>query len=355
MSNAQNLRKQLEASLQPKLAKANPLRTIGFSHEILRLGLSEDELYDYAYATARSLFARVHPDRAHTTEIKEHQARVSEAFDLLKDRTLFNRWLRDFGEELSASTEEFNAMRQANEKMRSVYEADHAMIKKLSGELQTTKTGRDAVTKSFCNYLLMRSQFFGGAKVCSADQSATIRLLRFKFYFPKDKTKPKQGETIFSVNELSDKCIREIPGAKHSNELVLAILALRHFTATHPTLPFVGLMIREIKSVSGHFDEKDYQPKGQRVILGSVSAEDAETLQFGVNPCMSVELDSLVSLLRNELYPSALLVTNKLDLRSPSGTEADAQKMNMRLKISKALRQAYVSDVVIDVRSSDPT
>ena len=73
----------------------NPLTMIGLTPAILGLGLTQDELYEYCTRTARTLFACVHPDRHHGTQ-RPQALHFSEAFDLLKDRQVFNAALKEF-------------------------------------------------------------------------------------------------------------------------------------------------------------------------------------------------------------------------------------------------------------------
>ena len=73
----------------------NPLTMIGLTSAILGLGLTYDELYEHCTRIARSLFACVHPDRHHGTQRPE-ALHFSEAFDLLKDRQVFNAAIKEF-------------------------------------------------------------------------------------------------------------------------------------------------------------------------------------------------------------------------------------------------------------------
>ena len=73
----------------------NPLTMIGLTPAILGLGLTQDELYEYCTRIARTLFACVHPDRHHGTQRPE-ALHFSEAFDLLKDRQVFNAAITEF-------------------------------------------------------------------------------------------------------------------------------------------------------------------------------------------------------------------------------------------------------------------
>jgi hypothetical protein len=73
----------------------NPLTMIGLTPAILDLGLTQDELYEHCTRIARALFACVHPDRHHGTQRPE-ALHFSEAFDLLKDRQVFDAALTAF-------------------------------------------------------------------------------------------------------------------------------------------------------------------------------------------------------------------------------------------------------------------
>src|SRR4029453_15884499 len=68
---------------------------IGLTPAILGLGLTHDELYEFCTRIARALFACVHPDRHNGTQRPE-ALDFSEAFDLLKDRKVFNAAIKEF-------------------------------------------------------------------------------------------------------------------------------------------------------------------------------------------------------------------------------------------------------------------
>src|SRR5712691_653679 len=71
---------------------------IGLTPAILRLGLTQDELYEYCTRAARALFACVHPDR-HPGTPRPEALHFSEAFDLLKDRQVFHAAITEFQEQ----------------------------------------------------------------------------------------------------------------------------------------------------------------------------------------------------------------------------------------------------------------
>src|SRR5262249_16503361 len=68
---------------------------IGLTPAILGLGLTQDELYEYCSRIARVLFACVHPDRHHGQQRPE-ALHFAEAFELLKDRQVFDAAITEF-------------------------------------------------------------------------------------------------------------------------------------------------------------------------------------------------------------------------------------------------------------------
>jgi hypothetical protein len=90
------LRRQLEG----KFPQGNPLTILGISVQVLYLGLTEDELYDYIVKdVARRLVMRFHSDRVTETEkpgLSLLHHRYSEAYEQIKDRVLFDEALAEF-------------------------------------------------------------------------------------------------------------------------------------------------------------------------------------------------------------------------------------------------------------------
>ena len=77
----------------------NPLRTIGFSSELLRLNLDEDQLWEFAKKAAQRLIVILHPDHKDTEE-QEASVAIRQAFESLKDKDAFLRAM-EFGSCLS--------------------------------------------------------------------------------------------------------------------------------------------------------------------------------------------------------------------------------------------------------------
>lgn len=89
----------------------NPLEAIGFSPAILRLGLSEDQLYNYCRRSARVLLSEVHPD-AMDGEVLEQARRASDALNLLNDREAFRQAMIEFREVRSNERAEERTLRE---------------------------------------------------------------------------------------------------------------------------------------------------------------------------------------------------------------------------------------------------
>lgn len=127
----------------------NPLEQIGFSPAILRLGLSEDQLYDYCQRSARALLAQVHPDR--TGKENEEARRFSDALTSLRDRENFRNAMIEFRETHSYQHLEERTLRQ---QIRA--------LQKHNADLQAAYEGmREEVEKERGFHLWMRRYFAG--------------------------------------------------------------------------------------------------------------------------------------------------------------------------------------------------
>ncbi len=93
---ARALRRQIEG----RFPNGNPLTILGISAQVLNLGLTEDELYDYIVKdVARRLVMRFHPDHASESErpgMKFLQHRYSEAYKKIQDHQTFDEALAEF-------------------------------------------------------------------------------------------------------------------------------------------------------------------------------------------------------------------------------------------------------------------
>lgn len=74
--------------------QVNPLRTIGFNAELLRINLTEDEFWDVAKKLSRDIVMKIHPDLENQTE-RTAAAAFRNAFEALKDRKQFLSALAD--------------------------------------------------------------------------------------------------------------------------------------------------------------------------------------------------------------------------------------------------------------------
>lgn len=362
MSFARDLRNKLEASLQPKLAKANPLRTFGFSSELLKLGLSEDELYAHVYATARILMKRMHPDlAAENHEIEAHQLRVSEAFGLLKSRELFGKWLRDFREEIDAENAEITILREGGRELQRVNATYRKIAAGAVAEAKVLRQGYEAATEAFQRYLLMRTLALRGGGVFSAEQSLAIRVMRFRLYEDCNKRRTtlcrRRGEELFPVKGIRRRDVESVPGAPASSELSIGFEALRQLLTTRVIHPVIGISFQEFTSSFGHYTEAVYYPTGERVILGSVLPAELKDHRPGTRVTSWVPYGALFPILRNEVYPGVVLVSDDVRRWFSRGPDTESQLKLLRGKLARIPRdkdRVHASDIVVEVRSSDP-
>lgn len=94
-------------------SQQNPLRTIGFSSQLLRLHLDDDQLWEFAKKTAQRLVVILHPDHQDADE-QSADIEIRSAFESLKDKDIFLRALEDL-------KKDYNEGRSVeNERKRSV-------------------------------------------------------------------------------------------------------------------------------------------------------------------------------------------------------------------------------------------
>jgi hypothetical protein len=87
----------------------NPLSVLGLSHELLRVGLTEEELLSVTRRFARSLLSEVHEDRVQRTPRTEAlQRRFSAAMVVLRDRVSFDAALGELRREASRVRDQIN-------------------------------------------------------------------------------------------------------------------------------------------------------------------------------------------------------------------------------------------------------
>jgi hypothetical protein len=306
MSYARDLRDRLEASLQPKLAKANPLRTLGFSSELLKLGLSEDELYAHAYAVARILMGRVHPDRAENGETESQQRRVSEAFDLLKNRPLFSNWLRDFREGLDDERAEITILKRATRDLQRDNATYRQIARDAVADSKELRQRYEVVASRLQRHLLMRAAALKAGNVFTAEQSLSLRVMHFSFYEDRSNRRVTHcrrrfGEELFPVKTIRRCELEALPGAPAAPAVAIGFKTLRELVAERITNPVVGINFRTIVSMFGHYTETVHYPTGERVILGSVVPADLGAFQItGANTMVPYGL--LLPALSGEIY-----------------------------------------------------
>ncbi|HXK39649.1 MAG TPA: hypothetical protein VJ837_02345 [Candidatus Paceibacterota bacterium] len=359
MSDARHLRKELEASLQPQLARANPLRTLGFSTELLKLGLSEDELYDHVYATARILMKRMHPDREGNDEIQGQQRNVSEAFGLLKNRPLFGNWVRDFREGLDAGRSEVNILKQAADELRRSSEAYRGIAAKATSEARSLRQEHEVATEAFQRYLLMRRLVLRGGSVFSSEQTLAIQVMSFRLYEDRNKRRVticrRHGEELFPLKGIRRRDVEGVPGAPSSPALAIGFEALRRLLAGQTSHPVVGIAFQELTTKFGHYTETIHHPGDERVILGSMSP--AELNDRRTRTTIWLPYRALPSILGNEIYPGVVLVSDNVLKWFSRGTGTESQLKILRGRLARIPRDkdhARASDIVVAVRSSDP-
>lgn len=109
------LSRTLRRQLTGQFPQGNPLAIIGVSPQILELGLTDDELFDYITKDiARRLVMRFHPDRIadNRPDIELLQRKYAEAYELLQDRETFDKALAEFIQTRGEQRSDYELMRR---------------------------------------------------------------------------------------------------------------------------------------------------------------------------------------------------------------------------------------------------
>lgn len=149
MALGTSLLDQLVQMVEGKRWEENPLRTIGFSPLLLNLGLSTEELYGFVRKTARTLFATLHEDRRGKSEA---QIRLSQAFDVLKDKELFQKAMDEFRTLRSDLNHETETLRSLSRSQGVELEKLRVKLRKAQHEINYQPQARSA----FANALQMQ-------------------------------------------------------------------------------------------------------------------------------------------------------------------------------------------------------
>ncbi len=145
------LKNRLTDALSGKPWEVNPLKVIGLSHIILTLGLSNDQLYELCRKMARDLFIQFHEDRL--KKATPEQRMLSDAFNLLKDREIFERALDEFRDLRSDLSAETLLLRESIQvKNRQVVELE-AKVAERDRQLRALHEKGDGVFRTFGEYL----------------------------------------------------------------------------------------------------------------------------------------------------------------------------------------------------------
>lgn len=108
------LRNMLEIATGTSAFRENPLVTLGLSHGVLTLGLTDDELYGVVHRYTIGLVRCIHPDyKPANAEEEEERARIRSAFELLQDRDTFNLALKEFRTLKSEERREMTVLRRS--------------------------------------------------------------------------------------------------------------------------------------------------------------------------------------------------------------------------------------------------
>ncbi|TSC62172.1 MAG: hypothetical protein Greene041614_647, partial [Parcubacteria group bacterium Greene0416_14] len=135
--------------------KENPLEIIRFSPDILKLGLTNDELFDYCRRSARFLLAKKHPDSSPGEGVASAIAlRYSDAFDQLSNREVFDRAITEFREIHSYVRSEERTLHVQLANLRRNAESLTNALDGAQKKLADEKKWREGIERSFFGNVL---------------------------------------------------------------------------------------------------------------------------------------------------------------------------------------------------------
>lgn len=206
MDSIRNLVKDLRGEERA----VNPLEQIGFSPAILRLGLSEDQLYDYCRRSARTLLAQVHPDRV--GEENEEAIKFSAALNSLNNREAFRQAMIEFRDTRSYERAEERTLRQ---QIRA--------LEKQNADLQVAyQDARADAEKEKGFHIWMRRYFAGHTLHITQDPVMPIvrcrRLMVLSFQFAFASGPPAQAKLADAQARYGEAAERSGNNRLHAND-----------------------------------------------------------------------------------------------------------------------------------------
>lgn len=137
-----NLKKETAAALglADREDDSNPLEAIGLSWRVTLLGLDESALYEIVRGLSQRIVTKIHPDVI-GRELTEEELKIMNAFERLKDRNDFSRYLEEFQ---AIRTEESHTSKQIKNQsvrvLRAAMRMDEERLKE--SQKRTTAEGR---------------------------------------------------------------------------------------------------------------------------------------------------------------------------------------------------------------------
>ncbi|TSC78137.1 MAG: hypothetical protein G01um101433_424 [Parcubacteria group bacterium Gr01-1014_33] len=203
--------RELVRKLKGEERKENPLEMIRLSPDILMLGLSNDDLYDYCRRSARFLLAKVHPDHfGRDAETSEIAKRYSEAFNLLEDRGIFERAIAEFREMHSYQRREERTLAiQIQNSQGKVRELEESLRK-----AQEDIAKRRHFHEWTRGYLIGRAtRFSEGDAIKSVIERTELTVVTFAFTF---SPHAPQREGLLKIREEYAQVLRKLPRKRKS-------------------------------------------------------------------------------------------------------------------------------------------
>ncbi len=196
--------------------KDNPLEMICLSPAILDLKLSHEQLHTHCLKSAKDLLAELHPDK-HSGFENPALKRYAEAFNLLKDRQVFDKALAEFREAHSYKKREEITVQQQISNLKDSIKFFENQIK----EERIIRKEDEKIRKWAQWYLAAQSIQFSSDKIKPLSYREQLAVVSFQFKFstcpfPPSLTKFKEN---YGVNPFSREKITILKEFFNENKL----------------------------------------------------------------------------------------------------------------------------------------
>lgn len=344
----------------------NPLITIGLTHDILNLGMSDEELFGTCQLFARKVLATFHPDvKGNEPQVVERQRRYAQAYELVSDHSRFLEALREFKEQRGDERAEFNRLQEISQEHARQITQLRTSLHAAEQRAKAAEFSRSSVTRTFVEYLQisnMRIVQVGQDEsgrwlqrrvtTCTLPECKGLRVLEFGF----DPRAGKElGGRIVQTRSFlnSESGELDIPGFKRGDGS--ALRKLRLLLQEHERLPWeMWLRVRVVELEQGTFVDSERGRLARHRLMGSLVSEEKDfpaevEMKMEISSRIVVSQEALLLYLQPIICRHAFVVYDPIRRPNLRGAWADSQYRNLRLRLQKKEAYAMLDWLVLDI------